>query len=102
MRRIRGASLLVVDAGDDGNATSLPLRSRRNRKGSTSQSPKAIPDVGNTVIPKLAPLFASLFGDECGGYIRWRAASHCPGGPDDTQSYPARLCRAGLWASLPD
>lgn len=54
MRRIGGASLFFVDAGDDGNATSLPLRSRRNRKGSTRQSPKAIPDVGNTVIPKLA------------------------------------------------
>jgi len=94
--------LLFVDAGDDGKATSLPLRSRRNRKDSTRQSPKAISNVGNTAIPKLALLFANLFDDESGGSIRWSAASHRLGGPDDMQLYPARLCRAGLWASLLD
>jgi hypothetical protein len=75
MRRIGGASLFFVDAGNDGNATSHPLRPGPNRKGSTRQSLKAIPDVGNAVNPKLAPLFANLFDDECGGSIRWCAAS---------------------------
>ena len=76
--------MFFVDARDNGNAVSLRFGRAEIGKGSTRQSPKAILDVGNAVIPSFtAPLFASLFGDESGCSSRWCAASHSPGAPDD-------------------